>query len=96
MKQSFTNFFSKWFKKSETKATCCNGCMDVLHMVIDGEATEDQIKYLNEHIDECAPCYNHYKIDKSVKEVIKHKLGNKTVPPALLDNIKSKLGQQVK
>jgi len=60
-------------------------------MVLDGEATKEEILYLQEHIEACAPCYNHYHIEKSVKEVIKYKIEQKPVPSNLIENIRTNI-----
>jgi len=96
MLQTFSIFFNKLIgtKPKSTANTCCNGCKDVLHLVIDGEANDEEVKYLHEHIEECAPCFNHYKIDKSVKEVLKHKMEHRPVPSDLIKNIRQQLGKE--
>lgn len=77
-------------KKAEQRY-CCKDCLCRLNSVLDGEATEEEMIYLQEHIDQCSPCYNHYNIEKSVKEVIKHKLEQKPVPANLIESIRGNI-----
>jgi anti-sigma factor (TIGR02949 family) len=77
----------------KTPQSCCKDCLTVLHAVLDGEATEEEINYLNEHVTGCSPCYQHYHIEKAVKEVIKYKIAKKEVPSDLIHSIKNKLNQ---
>jgi len=77
-------------KKAEQRY-CCKDCLCRLNSVLDGEATKEEMIYLQEHIDQCSPCYNHYNIEKSVKEVIKHKLEQKPVPANLIESIRGNI-----
>ena len=79
-------------KKAEQRY-CCKDCLCKLNLVLDGEGTEEEIQYLQNHIEECAPCYNHYNIEKSVKEVIKHKIEQRPVPPNLIDSIRGNINK---
>jgi len=77
----------------KTPKSCCKDCLSLLYTVLDGEATEDEIKYLNEHVTGCSPCYQHYHIEKAVKELVKYKIAKKEVPSDLINCIKNKLNQ---
>jgi anti-sigma factor (TIGR02949 family) len=65
--------------------------MGTLNDVLDGEAQENEVQHFHDHIDKCKPCFEHYHIDKSVKEVLKYKIENKEIPTTLIDSIKSKI-----
>ena len=80
-------------KKAEQRY-CCKDCLCKLNLVLDGEGSEEEVLYLQEHIDKCAPCYNHYNIEKSVKEVIKHKIEQRPVPAAFSSAIQVDYTQQ--
>lgn len=86
-------FINKLFSKKSTERYCCKDCLCRLNLVLDGEATKEEIIYLKEHIESCAPCYSHYHIEKSVKEVIRYKLEQKPVPSSLIDSIKTNIGK---
>jgi anti-sigma factor (TIGR02949 family) len=86
-----SNIFTTIFKKLFKKTSCCKQCNECLHPVIDGEATQEEIEYLNEHIAKCKPCYDHYNIDKLVKEVVKQRLEKKEAPQDLINQIKDKI-----
>lgn len=78
-------------KENKSSCYCCKDCMGTLNDVLDGEAPEKDVQYFHEHIDKCKPCFEHYHIDKSVKEVLKYKIENKEIPTSLIDSIKSKI-----
>jgi len=88
MVEFINGFINKLFSKKSEQRYCCKDCLCRLNSVLDGEATNEEIIYLQEHIEKCAPCYNHYHIEKSVKEVIKYKLEQKPVPSHLIEKIR--------
>ena len=87
-----SSLLSKWFGKKKK-----NGCperekwMDILSMVLDGEATEEQEKYLKSHVDMCLPCLDDYNLEKMIKELLQSKCSQVEVPEGLAEAIKSKL-----
>lgn len=92
-------------KKSTKSGKECNGekeqnlcyqCIKSLHLLIDGEAKKEEEEFLINHINDCLPCYNQFKLDKTVKEVVQKRVEKKTVPQSLLDEIRSKLQETVK
>jgi anti-sigma factor (TIGR02949 family) len=91
MAKGLLGFIQSLFGTKKGPKSCCKDCVSILYPVIDGEATEEEINYLNEHIHECSPCFKHYEIEKAVKEVVKHRIEKREVPANLLDCIKSKL-----
>lgn len=84
---------NKLVGKKAQQHYCCKDCLCKLNLVLDGEATTEEITYLQEHITKCAPCFNHYNIEKSVKEVIKYKLEQRPVPISLIENIRGNINK---
>jgi mycothiol system anti-sigma-R factor len=68
-------------------------CKEMLQLIIDGEATEEQRLYFKEHMDECLPCFKGYELDAALKEVLKSKCCGGHAPHDLVDQIKSKIEQ---
>ncbi len=73
------------------KRYCCKDFITKLNLVLDGESSKEDIEYLQKHIEKCPPCQDHYNIQKSIKEVIKHKIEQRPVPSCLIDNIRAKI-----
>ncbi|MCU0429588.1 MAG: zf-HC2 domain-containing protein [Cytophagaceae bacterium] len=88
--KSLIAFFQKITGKK--KAYCCNDCLCNLYMVLDGEASPEQQEKFMKHIDTCSHCFECYKVDRSVKELIKYKIQNMEVPSSLIESIKNKIG----
>lgn len=91
MAKGLLGFIQSFLSFNKGSKSCCKECITLLYPVIDGEASEEEIKYLHDHIHECSPCFKHYEIEKAVKEVVKYRIEKKEVPTNLLDCIKSKL-----
>ena len=66
-------------------------CLQMLQLILDGEATPEQKSFFNSHMDECMPCYKSYHLDMAIKELIKSKCCGSQVPEDLVERIKSKV-----
>jgi anti-sigma factor (TIGR02949 family) len=91
MAKGLLGFIQSLFRFKKEGKSCCKECFTLLYPVIDGEANDEEIKYLHDHINDCAPCYKHYEIEKAVKEVVKHRIEKREVPLDLINSIKLKL-----
>lgn len=69
-------------------------CMEMLQLILDGEASQEQRAYFSSHMDKCMPCFKSYHVDSKIKELIKSKCCGGQVPDDLVDQIKSKISQQ--
>jgi anti-sigma factor (TIGR02949 family) len=89
------SLLSKWFGKTEEKR-CSERqkCLDILNVVLDGEATTAQKEYLESHIDLCLPCLNDYNLEKVIKELLQSNCTNAQVPPGLLEAVRSKISDK--
>ncbi len=68
-------------------------CLEVLQLVLDDEATPEEKEYCKEHLDECWSCFQDYKLEKALRELIQTKLEKKPVPSDLVDTIKLKINE---
>lgn len=68
--------------------------MNILNLALDGEATEEQEKYLKSHVDMCLPCLNDYNLEKTIKELLQSNCSKAEVPAGLMETIKSKLNEK--
>lgn len=66
-------------------------CLEILNLVMDGEATPEQEEMFVKHIQTCMPYYEIYHLDKTIKEMLKSRCCGKDVPGDLLDAIKSRV-----
>lgn len=85
-----TNLFS-WLKQNLLGQPSCKRCLELLELVADGEASPEEEKHFNDHINECLPCFETYNLEKSIKEMLQTKLDKKQVPEDLINSIKQKI-----
>ena len=90
-----SSFISKFIKSFRQKGDCPEKqkCLEILNLVLDNEATEDQKEYFRNHIKECMPCNEGYSVEKSIRELLQSKCANKEVPADLVDSIKMKISE---
>ena len=69
-------------------------CLDILHLMLDNEASDDQEKYLNAHIESCMVCFEQYKVENEIRILIKIRIKNQPVPAHLAQDIRNKVFEQ--
>jgi hypothetical protein len=66
-------------------------CMKLVQLIVDGQATEEQIAQFKSNMDKCLPCEKGYELEKCIKDAMQLRLEKKCVPSSLLDCIKKKI-----
>lgn len=77
----------------EKKQECENQreCMEMLQLIVDGEASQDQKEhFLKHHLEECMPCYKNYHLEVAIRQLLKNKCTGQA-PQELIDSIKAKV-----
>jgi anti-sigma factor (TIGR02949 family) len=95
--------FRKAFSLLEKKETanysteCKNRiqCLKALQLILDGEATPEQLAHFNAHIDTCLPCIEGYNLEVTVRQLLCDKIEKKTVPTEVIEAIKVKINESV-
>jgi anti-sigma factor (TIGR02949 family) len=72
-----------------------SSCMQMLQLILDGEATPDQKEYFKHHMDKCMPCFKTYEVDMTIKEMLKIKCRGDEVPTELMDQLKDQIKQKI-
>ncbi|MCP4458160.1 MAG: anti-sigma factor [Cytophagales bacterium] len=65
----------------------------VLRLILDNESSAEEEQYLMNHLDQCSCCLKEYEIETQVRELLKSKLKQKSVPSGLANSIKAKIIQ---
>jgi mycothiol system anti-sigma-R factor len=78
-------------KENAVKYTLCPEFMKLVHLVMDGEANEEEEKLFMAHIEANQDCQNHYVEEKEIRAILKEKCGNVPVPDQLIKLIQLKL-----
>ena len=66
-------------------------CMKLVQLIVDGQATDEQIAQFKANMDRCLPCEKGYELEKCIKDAMKLRLEKKCVPSSLIDCIKNKI-----
>ena len=84
-------------EKTENQGCCSehDRCLELLQLVLDGEASETEKGYYMHHIEECMPCYRSYNIEHEIRNILRSKLEKKPVPTDLVTCIRSKVQETV-
>lgn len=69
----------------------CSKYEEIMMMLLDGEATTSQEKYLRRHMKLCLQCLDHYNLDSEVKKLIRSKLNRIAAPDDLAQSIRNKI-----
>ncbi len=72
-----------------------NTCVELLQLVIDGQATEQQEAELEQHIVECKSCKSEFELSQTIKDNLKSRLKRPNIPSELATSIQSKVLQSV-
>jgi mycothiol system anti-sigma-R factor len=67
-------------------------CMEMLQLILDGEATPTQHREFKDHMDHCRPCFQNYSVEMKIKEMIKTSCCGQA-PPDLIESIKKKISE---
>jgi anti-sigma factor (TIGR02949 family) len=70
-------------------------CLKALHLILDGEATTEQLEHFNKNIDKCLPCIENYNLEVTIRQILMDKIERKTVPMDLINSIKTKIDETV-
>ncbi len=70
-------------------------CMEMLQLILDGQASAEQKEYFKSHMDHCMPCFKSYQLDMSIKELLQTKCCGGDAPTELVNKIKSQITQNI-
>ena len=67
--------------------------LSVLRLILDNESNKEEEEFLMTHLDQCSCCLKEYELETQVRELLKKKLTQKSVPAGLANSIKAKIQQ---
>ena len=73
-------------------------CADVLAEVwlfLDNECDHERRRTLQQHLDECGSCLEHYGIEEHLKELLQRKCGGEHAPTELRDRLRASIRDTV-
>ncbi len=77
-------------QKSEEQSEC-EKFLGLVQLLLDNEADQSEERYITEHMDDCAPCFQHMETERQFKELVQQKIDKKEVPLELIQTIETKI-----
>ncbi len=79
--------------KPEMKEQCDHraDCLKMIQLILDGEATDQQLARVKANLDSCKPCIEMYQLEKEVKELLTKRMEKRCCPEQLVATIKSRI-----
>jgi len=68
-------------------------CMKMVQLIVDGQASEEEIHQFKLSMDKCLPCETGYELEKCIKETLRLRLEKKCIPSNLIDCINQKVNR---
>jgi mycothiol system anti-sigma-R factor len=72
-----------------------SSCLEMLQVILDGEATPEQKEYFKTHMDMCLPCFKGYELDMAIKQLVKSKCCGGEAPSELIEQIRVTISQKI-
>lgn len=66
-------------------------CLKMIQLILDGEATEQQLAKLKINLESCQPCIQMYHLEREVKELLTKRMEKRCCPDELVATIKSRI-----
>ena len=68
----------------------CQDALDLLYDIIDREASEIDAQRVKEHLENCRDCFEVYRLEQSVQDLINERVQNSVDSPRV-DDLKAKI-----
>lgn len=75
----------------DSYACDCSKFVDLMQLILDDEATNEQICFFKEHMDDCRGCLDYYEDEKNLIDQVRAKLERKCCPESLKSTILGKI-----
>lgn len=74
----------------ERKLQCSDvsKCFQLLERILDGEHVDEGATMLQEKLEKCQPCFEHFHLEQAIREVLKTKCTKQPLPDKLADSIR--------
>ena len=69
----------------------CGQFVELMQLILDDEASDEQLKFFHDHMDDCRGCLSHYEGEKNMIDQIRLKLERKCCPDSLKSAILDKI-----
>jgi len=86
-------------KKNHSNSPYCKDrdkCIEVLHLIIDGEAGNTEEEYFYNHINQCMHCSQYYQLEQTIRVALRKKMKKKVAPEEFINEIRLKFRELMK
>jgi|GEM_PF-446777 len=66
-------------------------CMQAIRLILDGEATQEQLVHFKANINHCLPCIENHNLEITIRQILCDKIQQKPVPEDLIRNIRTQI-----
>ena len=66
-------------------------CSEILHLIIDGEASSNDEDYFYNHIQHCLDCSHFYMLEQTIRNAIRNKIDRKLAPEDFIRQLRMKI-----
>lgn len=66
-------------------------CMQAIQMILDGEATTEQIVHFKANMNQCLPCIENHNLEVTIRQLLCDRIQKKSVPEDLIQNIRTQI-----
>jgi anti-sigma factor (TIGR02949 family) len=66
-------------------------CSEILHLVMDGEATKSDEDYFHDHILQCIDCTQFYMLEQTIRNALRNKIDRKLAPEDFIHQLRMKI-----
>ena len=66
-------------------------CLKMIQLILDGEATDQQLARVKVNLESCKPCIEMYNLEREVKELLTKRMDKRCCPDQLVETIKSRI-----
>ncbi len=66
-------------------------CREMLQKILDGDASPEEQREFQEHMQQCLPCYNAYELEMAIRVLLQTRCNGHGAPPELIEKIKQQI-----
>jgi mycothiol system anti-sigma-R factor len=71
----------------------CAKALEQMYLFLDAELDSASSRRIQEHLDECGPCLQHFDLERVVKQLVVRSCGNSQAPDELRTRVLTRIRQ---
>jgi mycothiol system anti-sigma-R factor len=69
----------------------CAKALEQMYLFLDAELDSASLRRIQEHLDECGPCLQHFDLERVVKQLVVRSCGNSHAPEELRTRVLTRI-----